>query len=201
MSGENLPGSDVPGADATENGETDLDNESQTGSEPPPEQQQEVGKRVEDMFSLQVLDELGNNFSGAATSSGVQEVERWSGGHMSLSQFINTTSSLLQTEEFSSQLRILFQKLDTRGSGYLSWSKLCSYLLTYLREKTQEERRGRQVLQDKPKFYRSPFSKSVTVLLFYLDSIKRYLLVSKDGVISLWTRDFTPISRYITLFK
>ncbi|KAI6657034.1 WD repeat-containing protein on Y chromosome-like isoform X3 [Oopsacas minuta] len=199
MSEEDSPDLNIPGEDdAIRRVDNSVagDNESDFESEYSLGHQEEIGKRVEDMFTLRLLDELGSNFSESTPSPRVDDGERLFGGHMSLLQFINTISSLLQTQEFSSQLRILFQKLDTRGTGFLSWSKLCSYLLTYLREKTQAERRERHVLQDKPKFSRSPYSRSVTVLLVYLESIKKYLLVSKDGVISLWTRDLTPISSY-----
>ena len=154
-------------------------------------------KKIEDMFTLRVLDDLRCIFSEITQSPGSQPRERVSGGQMSLLQFSGTVSYLLETDEFSSQLRVLFEKLDTQGSGFLSWSKFCSYLLTYLREKTQAERRSRQALQGKPKFVRSPHSKSVTVLLVYVESIKRFLLVSKDGVISVWTHDLTPIVRFV----
>ena len=186
---------------AAENAEAERDtgSEPDSGSASSLEQQPAAGagKRIEDVFTLQLLDDLRCGFS-EAQSPGSEPRERVLGGQMTLLQFSGTVSYLLETDEFSSQLRVLFEKLDTRGSGLLSWSKFCSHLLTYLREKTQAERRSRQALQEKPKFARSPYSKSVTVLLVYVESIKRYLLVSKDGVISVWTRDLTPVVRLVS---
>ena len=203
MSGRSSSQSSAVSADPAQNvkAETPIRTETPASNSDPaaleqPPVAETADKKIEDMFTLQLLDDLRFGFSEATQSPGFQPMERVSGGQMTLLQFSGTVSYLLETDEFSSQLRVLFEKLDTTGSGFLSWSKFCSYLLTYLREKTQAERRSRQALQGKPKFSRSPHSKSVTVLLVYIESIKRYLLVSKDGVISVWTRDLTPIIRF-----
>ena len=151
---------------------------------------------IEDIFTLQLLDELRSRFLHSIPLPRLrQQEEAMSGGYMSQSQFARTVSSLLGTDEYASHLGLLFEKVDTRGSGSLSWSKFCSYLLTYLRERTQAELQAKQLLQGKPRFVRMPSSKQVTVLLLHVDALKKLLLVSKDGVLSLWNSDMTLVTR------
>jgi WD repeat-containing protein 49 len=103
------------------------------------------------------------------------------------------------------QLNLMFMRIDANSDGTLSWDEFSSYMMSRSSEKVAS---SHQICDVRLRHNVRTQHQEVIVLVDYVVRERRYVTVSKDGMVCLWdqnlaiqrvmdTKDYLPIRAWI----
>jgi WD40 repeat protein len=124
------------------------------------------------------------------TASELQTGQRSSSrpGRLTLEEFKSALFHVLQTRSFENQLESLFTKLDVTSDGCVDWNEFCTYILVQLKENDYISKKKQLPFQSEPRIrhiFRS--QQETTSKIFSAGNPTKYITVSKEGVMCVWT--------------
>lgn len=154
--------------------------------------------RLEEKIKLHHLEQLMHHFHNHAPSDIIIRkdcgyftsslVEKREPGCMNKQEFKETLAKVLDTEEYNDYIHKLFTKLDTSCDGYVDWNEFCTYLLLLYRENDYVRTKKDIPFLQEPKIrHVVPNRQEPTTKILSIDSPLRYLTISKEGALTVWT--------------
>jgi hypothetical protein len=90
-------------------------------------------------------------------------------------------------------LEDLFRKIDIDSRGYITWDKLCTFLLSKAEgEKELQEKSDVRVFEKETvggEDYITTPHKDMVIFLGHLPHVRKILLCSRDGTLSIWNEE------------
>ncbi|XP_064423730.1 WD repeat-containing protein 49-like [Latimeria chalumnae] len=96
---------------------------------------------------------------------------------MTLAEFRTALTDMLGSEQWNSQMQLLFNKVDTSCDGLVDWSEFCTYMLLQYKERDYQEATARILAVPSP----PPL---------------RFMSVSRGGVLTVWDNDLRMQKSY-----
>ncbi|XP_065898350.1 cilia- and flagella-associated protein 337-like isoform X2 [Dysidea avara] len=133
---------------------------------------------VEDKMSLEQFEQLKDRFYQGSSDED---------GYLTKEEFKFAISELLGVRDQDHVLSLLFVKIDTTCDGLIDWNQFCSYLLMQFQDKDRLVY-GRPVpFQSQVKLRHNMYNKETICRIMYATNPPRYITVSKDGAVCVWS--------------
>ncbi|KAL5257249.1 hypothetical protein ACHWQZ_G012248 [Mnemiopsis leidyi] len=93
---------------------------------------------------------------------------------------------LLGSPDWEKRLDMLFNKVDASCDGMVDWNEFCTYMLLQYQEKDAVHNRNAPFRREE-KYVKDSASKETITRVCYASNPSRYLSVTRDGNLSLWS--------------
>lgn len=113
-------------------------------------------------------------------------------GSMTLREFQEALTDMLGSERWTSQMELLFNKVDTSCDGYVDWDEFCTYMLLQYKERDFVSTRRETFLETQPLIRLCLHNKQeVTTRILAVPSPPplRFVSVSKASTLTVWDSD------------
>ncbi|RXM33828.1 WD repeat-containing protein 49 [Acipenser ruthenus] len=113
-------------------------------------------------------------------------------GSMTLREFQEALTDMLGSEKWTSQMELLFNKVDTSCDGYVDWDEFCTYMLLQYKERDFVSTRRETFLGTQPLIRLCLHNKQeVTTRILAVPSPPplRFVSVSKASTLTVWDSD------------
>ncbi|CAF0961507.1 unnamed protein product [Rotaria magnacalcarata] len=109
-------------------------------------------------------------------------------GSLNKEEFIESFESILDLIQYKNQLEKLFDKLNSKETGLINWNDFCTYMLQFYQEEDYANTLRISPFNNEPKIRHVPHNKQeLTAKILHLDNPVRFINISKEGYLGLWT--------------
>ncbi|CAF1529734.1 unnamed protein product [Adineta ricciae] len=118
-------------------------------------------------------------------------------GTLNKEEFIESFHSILDPNLYGNQLEKLFEKLNSKESGLINWNDFCAYMLQFYQEEDYANALRTLPFNCEPKIRHIPHNKlEVSAKVLHLDSPVKFINISKEGYLGLWTTNLNLEKTY-----
>ncbi|XP_043942680.1 WD repeat-containing protein on Y chromosome-like [Protopterus annectens] len=110
-------------------------------------------------------------------------------GNMTLHEFQEALQDMLGSDQWNSQMELLFNKVDTACDGFVDWSEFCTYMLLQYREKDYVTARKETFAKRDPLIRHCVYNKqepTTRILAITSPPPLYFVSVSKEGSLTVW---------------
>ncbi|XP_066560708.1 cilia- and flagella-associated protein 337 [Amia ocellicauda] len=113
-------------------------------------------------------------------------------GSMRLEEFQSALGAMLDSNRWTSQMELLFNKVDTSCDGYVDWDEFCTYMLLQYNERDYAGHHKDTFLSTQPLIKHCLYNKqepTTRILAVPVPQPLRFVSISKEGTLTIWNRN------------
>ncbi|CAF2653059.1 unnamed protein product [Rotaria sp. Silwood2] len=115
-------------------------------------------------------------------------------------EFIESFESILDLAQYRNQLEKLFDKLNSKETGFINWNDFCTYMLQFYQDEDYANTLRISPFNNEPKIRHVAHNKQeLTAKILHLENPVRFINISKEGSLGLWTPNLNLEKIYSTI--